>query len=138
MQLFGSFVGQSQSQEPIEGREVALNEFLLDPAFEANIAYRINGCQFGGAQCGVGGSETPVFESPTDIPMEEIAAAEEVEDEAAEEVEEASEDGEDNTFFRSLIAPNSDRAYEDERLGEPVTGSGNEDLWFGRRDGGQP
>jgi len=135
VQLFGSFVGQSQSQEPVEGREVALNEFLLDPAFEANIAYRINGCAFGGAQCGVGGSETPVFESPTEVPQQEIVETEEAED---EQTAEASEDSDDSAFIPSLIAPNSDRAYEDERLGEPVTGSGNEDLWFGSRDGVQP
>lgn len=136
VQLFGVLIGQD---EQISGRDAARNEFLLDSGFEASIAYRFNGCQFGGLVCGPPGSETPPFESPTDMEVEDFESGEEesLAEEEAEASEEASSD-DDSAFFRSLIAPGTDRAYEDERIGEPVTGSGNEDLWMGNRDGSQP
>lgn len=137
VQLFGVLIGDQQQQ--ITDRDAARNEFLLDSSFEASIAYRFNGCQFGGLVCGPPGSETPPFESPTDMEIEDFESGEEksLAEEEAEASDEASSD-DDSAFFRSLIAPGSDRAYEDERIGEPVTGSGNEDLWMGNRDGSQP
>lgn len=135
VQLFGVLLGQ---QGHITGRDVADNPWLLSPLLADNVQYTINGCSFGGSPCG-NASEVPQFETPTDVGVEDLDTTEELtaeEEEAAEE-QAASED-QDSELFRSLVAPGADRAYEQERIGEPITGSGNEDLWTGRGDGVRP
>ena len=138
VQLFAVFTGV----EPVEGRAVAENPWLLSSAIEDNVQYTINGCQFGGLSCG-GASEVPQFETPTDIAVDDIEPVDEAAEEMTAEEEEAAEDqaaseDQDSELFRSLVAPGADRAYEQERIGEPITGSGNEDLWTGRGDGVRP
>ncbi len=135
VQLFGVLLGQ---QGHITGPDVAENPWLLSPLLPSNVQYTINGCSFGGSPCG-NASEVPQFETPTDVGVEDLDTTEELtaeEDEAAEE-QAASED-QDSELFRALVAPGADRAYEQERIGEPITGSGNEDLWTGRGDGVRP
>ncbi len=156
VQLFGVFTGTT----PVEGRDVAENPWLLSSTLEDNVQYTINGCQFGGFSCG-GASEVPQFATPTEIAMVDIppadeapadqasadpdseaSADEEASDEAAAEEEAAEEqaasEDPDSELFRTLVAPGADRAYEQQRIGEPITGSGNEDLWTGHGDGVRP
>jgi filamentous hemagglutinin family protein len=135
VQLFGVLLGQAGQ---ITGRDVSENPWLLSPVLASNVQYTINGCSFGGSPCG-NASEVPQFETPTDIAVDDLDTTEELtaEEEQAAEEQAASED-QDSELFRSLVAPGSDRAYEQERIGEPITGSGNEDLWTGRGDGVRP
>lgn len=138
VQLFG--VAHTETA-PVTGFDVADQPNLLDPDIEENDAFSINSCRFGSNLCNPSGTnEIDPFETPTDIAVDDIEPAEEeltAEEEEAAEDQAASED-QDSELFRSLVAPGADRAYEQERIGEPITGSGNEDLWTGRGDGVRP
>ncbi len=135
VELFGAFTGVAGTVEGYDAAEVA---HLAADDLSGDGALYFNSCQFGGGSCGAA-VDVPQFETPTDVGVEDFETVEELtaeEEEAAEE-QAASED-QDSELFRSLVAPGADRAYEQERIGEPITGSGNEDLWTGRGDGVRP
>lgn len=143
VELFGSFVTQSGTAG---GPDAAETDFLAEDDVGDNSNLYFNSCRFGGGSCG-GTSDAPQFETPTDMsvddiePMDEAAADDTGEDTTDEEEsaeDQADSEDQDSELFRSLVAPGSDRAYEQERIGEPITGSGNEDLWTGRGDGARP
>lgn len=129
VELFGVFLGQQN--EVVAGRDAAEMEHLFDEDIEDSEGLQMNGCEFGGSVCS--GQEVPRFETPTEIAVEPVEDTQESEDQD----DSGDGDSDDGSFARSLIAPGSDRAYEQERMGEPITGSGNEDLWMGGGEGAQ-
>jgi filamentous hemagglutinin family protein len=150
VELFGSFV---TTGGPVEGPDAAKVSFLAED-FSSEGPMFFNGCAFGGGACGGGApQEVPQFVAPTQVATQDTSAIEQqqkdqaADDKAApddEDADDAEDDSssesedEDNKLFRALIAPGTDRAYDQERIGQPITGSGNEDLWTGRGDGEQP
>jgi len=142
VQLYGVLLGQSGQ---ITGSAVADNSWLLSPLVPASVEYTINGCRFSGGGCGKG-DIAPTFQTPTDTGMTDLSGIEEeqaaADDPASKDDEDAAEESasedQDSKLFRALVAPGADRAYEQERIGEPITGSGNEDLWTGHGAGDKP
>ncbi|HYE43746.1 MAG TPA: hypothetical protein VEA15_10170 [Caulobacteraceae bacterium] len=140
VQLFGVFLRENdQGQlEEVSGPDAAQLEHLVDGDIELAEGFDLNTCEIGGGVCG--GPETeepeiPRFENPTELSVQEL---EEEEARDASDSVAGSTRSDRRDIFRTLIAPESDRAYEQERMGEPVTGSGNEDLWTGRDAGVEP
>ncbi|MBX7249372.1 MAG: filamentous hemagglutinin N-terminal domain-containing protein [Caulobacteraceae bacterium] len=150
IQLYGVLVGQTGQ---VTGKDVADNPYLLSPLLPESVEYTINGCQFGGGPCG-DADKVPHFETPTDVGVDDLAAIEEdqqmADDPPADEEQAAADDeddaddqaaesdDQDSELLRALVAPGADRAYQQERIGEPITGSGNEDLWTGSGAGDRP
>lgn len=136
VQLFGAFTREGPSGQPevISGPDAANIEFFFDADITEPAPGFVNGCEVGGTCAGT--IQPPRFETPT------LVAVQAVEDTDGSDRDDSDDDGgdgesADNTFARSLIAPGSDRAYEQERMGEPITGSGNEDLWIGGGNGAE-
>ena len=122
IELFGQFNGTPHA---ITGRDAATVAHLLDPDILLG-DYYINTCLFGDiSQCRVG-SDQPPFIDPTP-PVHEPG----VDDPLLPPAESV------DSFFAAFPFSEPDEEDEEEQVeGEPVTGSGNEDLWPVRPLGG--
>lgn len=120
IELFGSFNG---SPHAITGPDAALVDHLLDPDILLG-DFEFNTCLFGSAvDCRQGGV-VPPFQNPTPPVHTDAGIVPPFGDDAV-------------SFFSSFPFQEPDEEEEEERIeGEPVTGSGNEDLWPVTSQGG--
>lgn len=134
VQLFGVFTRENEQGqlEEVSGKDAAQLDHLVDGDIDGPEGWDLNSCEIGGDVCASDSEadEIPRFEDPTELAEVELPSEEEQEE--AENSAAAATSSQRRDIFQTLIAPEADRAYQQERMGEPVTGSGNEDLWTGR------
>jgi filamentous hemagglutinin family protein len=117
IELFGTVNTQSG---PVSDIHAAGVPNLLDPEILLG-EYYINSCKFGTAECALQSDDVPPFQPP--FPPVEVP----------------TDPGDVLTFFSGFpFAEPDDEDDEDQIQGEPVTGSGNEDLWTIKPTGVRP
>ena len=108
VELFGVMIDGSGQ---VTGLDVAHVDGLLDPDIELG-EYEINSCLFGSSECR-SGFEPPIFHSPFPPIDPDVLADAPIE-----------------ALIQGLVfSEPEDEEEDDDPLADPVTGTGNEDLW---------
>lgn len=117
IELFGYFVSQTGE---VTGFQAANVDNLLDPDILVG-DYYFNTCLFYSSECAASGEDVPIFQSP--FPPVDFTPLFDT----------------TGSFFAAFPFEEPDEEEDDDEIqGEPVTGSGNEDLWTVKRSGVRP